>query len=78
MDGVLAAEAAVLGERELLFHFLLVARRLARDALALATLQLGHVVLDLAHTGSLVYFKIMVALYAKKHASSIFPDFLSR
>lgn len=50
MHGILAAEAAILRKRELLFHFLLVAGSLARDAIALGALQFSHVFLDLAHT----------------------------
>jgi len=52
VDGVLATEAAVLREGKFLFHLLFVARGLARDALAIAALQLSHVVLDLAHSVS--------------------------
>ena len=49
VDGVLAAEAAILRKRKFLFHLLFIARSLTRDALTVAALQFGHVVLDLAH-----------------------------
>lgn len=53
MLGVLAAELAELGERELLLHFLLVALRIVRDAATHRALQLRHIVLDLAHSNVL-------------------------
>ena len=47
---MLLAELAMLLHRKLLFHFLLVALGIVSDASAIRTLQLRHVVLDLAHS----------------------------
>lgn len=45
----LLAELAVLLEREFLFHLLLVALGVVRDATTDRALQFGHVFLDLSH-----------------------------
>jgi hypothetical protein len=74
VGGVFLAEATVFGKRELFFHFLLVALGIMRDAAASATLELGHVVFNLAHTfTNLNKFKAF-PLYGKKP----FPSILSR
>ena len=70
MGGILPAEVAVFGKRELLFYLLLVALGVMRDAAALAALHLRHRVLDLAHNISLaVKFKTLL-LYVKNRVSS--------
>ncbi len=46
----LLAEFAVLLERKLLFHFLLVALGVVRDTATNRALQFGHVFLNLAHS----------------------------
>ena len=50
MHRMLLAELAMLLHRKLLFHLLLVALGIVSDASAVRTLQLRHVVLDLAHS----------------------------
>lgn len=49
MESILLAEFAVLLERKFLLDLLLVALGVVRDAATFRALQLGHVVLDLAH-----------------------------
>ena len=53
MGGVFLAELAVLGERKLFFHLLLIALGVVRNTATSATFELGHVVLDHSHTCAL-------------------------
>ncbi len=50
VGGVLLAEAAIFTQRKLFLHLLLIALGVMRNLSAQTTLQLGHVVLNLAHT----------------------------
>ena len=68
MKRVLLAETAVLHERKLLFHLLLVPLRIRRDARAFGTLHFRHVVLDLPHNR---FKKITFLLYGKNRIPSI-------
>ena len=53
MGGVFLAEATVLRKRKFLFHFFLVTLGVMRNPATSTTLELGHVVLDHSHTGTL-------------------------
>ena len=53
MGGVFLAEAAVLRERKFFFHLLLITLGVMRNTATSTTLELRHVVFNLAHTSTL-------------------------
>ncbi len=73
---ILPAEAAVFAERQLLFHFFLVALGVVRDAAAYGTLELHHRIFDLSHSWNCIelFTKKAFLLYAKKAHSSTPPE----